>query len=101
MKLTSMLPPERRQTVFLSAVSILPESTAARELAPEGSTICLVRSMSSSMAAEMSLSETVTMSSAYFIISATVFSPGHLTAMPSAMVETRSLSTCLPSWKLR
>ncbi len=99
-KLTSMLPPESRHTVLRPEVSTLPLSAAARLAAPEGSTISLLRSMSSSMAEEISLSLTVTMSSTYLSISATVFSPGLPTAMPSAIVETPFVVMCLPALKL-
>ena len=91
MKLTSMLPPERRQTARVSFTSSLPLRTAATGAAPEGSTICLQRSISSKIALAISLSDTVITSSAYRLMIGTVRSPGEPTAMPSAMVAVEAV----------
>ena len=100
-KLTSILPPERTQTTFLPSTSSLPPSTAARGVAPAGSTICLQRSISKRIALEISLSETVTTPSTYWLMISTVISPGDFTAMPSAMVEAVSVVISFFSRKLR
>ena len=96
-KLTSILPPESTHTTFFPAASIFPDSTAASGVAPAGSTICLQRSISWSMASDISRSDTVTTPSAQQFISSTVISPGALTAMPSAMVEADSVVTSFPA----
>ena len=88
--LTSMLPPEIRQTVFLPATGSLPNSAAATGVAPAPSATSFWFSISARMAAAISSSLTVTISSTYCLMISNVSSPGVLTAMPSAKVSTAS-----------
>ena len=96
---TSMLPPEIRQTVFLPASGSLPNSAAATGVAPAPSATSFWFSISARMAAAISSSLTVTISSTYWLTMSNVVSPGVLTAMPSAKVTALSSVSYLWSWK--
>ena len=70
--------------------------TAATAAAPDGSTTILARSSSSTSACDIDSSETVTTSSTCSWIAANGTSPGHATAMPSAIVVIFSSATGAP-----
>ena len=69
---------------------------AATAAAPEGSTTSLARSRSSTSARDIDSSETVMTSSTCSWIAAKGTSPGHATAMPSAIVVIFSSATGVP-----
>ena len=85
---TSMLPPLTMQHTFLPAMSTLLNMAAATLTAPAPSAISLCCSIRANMAAHISSSVTLTMSSTYCCTISKVLTPGSFTAMPSAMVST-------------
>ena len=83
---TSTLPPDTTHTVFFP-VSTFPNMHAATGVAPAPSATVFWFSMRESMAAHISSSLTVTISSTYCWHSSKVSLPGVRTRMPSAMVS--------------
>ena len=83
-----MLPPLTMQTVFLPFTGTLLYITAATLAAPAPSATIFSLSMSLRIAAQISSSVTVTISSTYLEQVSKVMVPGDFTAMPSAMVDT-------------
>ncbi len=93
----STLPPDRTVTTGPEP-GTLPARTAASVTAPAGSTTALARSSRSSRAWLISSSVTVTRSCTKAWTCARVSGETVLTAMPSAMVLTRSSATQWPAW---
>ena len=89
------MPPETTQTVFLFSIGNLWNIAAATGTAPAPSAINFCFSIKAKIAAAISSSDTQTISSTYFEIISKVFSPGFLTAIPSANVETLSKTSRL------
>ena len=81
-----MLPPVRTGTTVPGRDPGSAPRTAATPAAPEGSTICLPRSATSSSARDISSSETVRTSTPSRASTSKGTSPGVPMAMPSAMV---------------
>ena len=94
---TSILPPETRQTTFLPFTSTLLNIAAATETAPAPSATSFCCSISARIAVATSSSETVTISSTYCWHNSYVCSPGVLTAIPSAIVFTAGRFSISPS----
>ena len=93
----SILPPLTIAATFLC----LKESfcRAARDNTPAPSAISLCFSIKDRRADIISISETVIISSTYFLVNANVNSPGVFTAVPSATVSTLVNDTTLPAAK--
>ncbi len=95
---TSMLPPHTSTAVRIPGDSVVRRcSSAARPVAPAPSASVFSRSSRTRMAAAISSSSTVTISSTYFCTSGSVFDPARRTAMPSLMVVAASIVTGAPA----
>ena len=91
---TSILPPDTTHTTFLPSTGTLSASTAATDTAPAPSATNFCLSIRVSIAMAISSSDTVTTSSTYLLTNSNVLSPGCLTAIPSANVDTVSSVIC-------
>ena len=92
-----MLPPQTRTATLFPFNEVLRLIKAASAAAPAPSASVFSRSRSRRTAFAISSSSTVTMSSTYFWIRGSVFSPARRTAMPSAMVAAGLSVTAWPS----
>jgi len=99
MVLTSIFPPESRQTVLPARSGIRWFRTAASVTAPAPSTSSLVFSSNETIARAISSSSTCTISSTQLQMTGTVRAPGSFTAIPSANVTLTGLSIGLPAAK--
>ena len=91
-----MLPPETIHTDFLPLRFALSNIAAASAVAPAPSATVFCFSIRVRIAVAISSSVTVTISSTYFWHISNVRSPGLLTAIPSAIVDTFSSSIGSP-----
>ena len=95
-RLISIFPPERTAPTFWPLRSNWPESIAATETAPAPSQTRLQFSSNNKKACEISVSDTVTISSTYCWIKGNVKSPGLPTAIPSAIVLFTGIDSIWP-----